>query len=417
MSFKLLTISSIYPGYIELFHSKNPNFRELSYQAYYKSIFEDSTEFAASYSKTYNKLGIDAKCIIANNPILQDKWCVENNLRTKDRKSILLEQVKKHQPEVLFIEDLKLIDKEWIKTVRNEIKSIKKIVAYHCAPYDSNKLEIIKQIDFLITCTPGLKSDFEKFGIKTYSVYHGFDSELLPKINEMNLFQENKIVFTGSLFTGDGYHKDRIELIESILKEKIDISLYLNLQQLWKIRAKQSIHFIHSFLKKINLDSLNKAIPLLENGLSTVKNYSKLLYKANKPAIYGIEMYKLLANSNIILNNHGQVAGKYAGNMRLFEATGVGSCLLTDNKTNMPELFETNQEVVVYEGIEDCIQKMKWLLENEEERKKIAIAGQQRTLKHHRVEDRCKQMIEIIEKEIEATKEKPQISKSYNKIS
>jgi spore maturation protein CgeB len=86
--------------------------------------------------------------------------------------------------------------------------------------------------------------------------------------------------------------------------------------------------------------------------------------------------------------------------MRLFEATGVGSCLLTDNKANMSDLFDINKEVVVYNSPGDCVARVKWLLENEEERKKIAIAGQKRTLESHTVEARCKSILEIINKEI-----------------
>ena len=80
------------------------------------------------------------------------------------------------------------------------------------------------------------------------------------------------------------------------------------------------------------------------------------------------------------MNIHIGVAGDYAGNMRIFEVTGVGSCLLTDNKKNMSDLFEPGKEVVVYDSPEDCIAKVKWLLENENERKKIAGSGQKKTL-------------------------------------
>jgi spore maturation protein CgeB len=97
---------------------------------------------------------------------------------------------------------------------------------------------------------------------------------------------------------------------------------------------------------------------------------------------------------------HIGVAGNFAGNMRLFEATGVGSCLLTDNKKNIDDLFDINKEVVVYNNPKDCIEKAKWLLKNESERKKIADAGQQKTLKMHTVENRCKLILEIIDKEL-----------------
>jgi spore maturation protein CgeB len=111
-------------------------------------------------------------------------------------------------------------------------------------------------------------------------------------------------------------------------------------------------------------------------------------------------MFRLLHNAKITLNINGEVAGDFAGNMRMFEATGVGSCLLTDNKKNMEDLFISNEEVIVYNGFDDCLVKIKWLLNNESERIKIAKAGQARTLNTHSVETRCKLLIDIISKEL-----------------
>ena len=108
-------------------------------------------------------------------------------------------------------------------------------------------------------------------------------------------------------------------------------------------------------------------------------------------------MFKLFNRSKIVLNFHIGVAGDYAGNMRMFEVTGVGSCLLTDNKKNINDLFIPGSEVVTYDNPDDCIEKAKWLLNHEDERKKIALAGHQRTLKFHTVENRCRTIIDILE--------------------
>ncbi len=50
-------------------------------------------------------------------------------------------------------------------------------------------------------------------------------------------------------------------------------------------------------------------------------------------------MYQVLRRSRITLNSHIDLAGREAGNMRLFEATGVGAFLLTDFKDNLHTLF------------------------------------------------------------------------------
>ncbi len=55
---------------------------------------------------------------------------------------------------------------------------------------------------------------------------------------------------------------------------------------------------------------------------------------------WGLEMYRVLRDARISLNRHIGIAGDYANNMRLYEATGVGSLLLTDEKVNLGDLFE-----------------------------------------------------------------------------
>ena len=39
---------------------------------------------------------------------------------------------------------------------------------------------------------------------------------------------------------------------------------------------------------------------------------------------------------------------------RLFEATGVGTLLVTDWKKNLHEMFEPGKEVIVYHSPEEC---------------------------------------------------------------
>ncbi len=82
--------------------------------------------------------------------------------------------------------------------------------------------------------------------------------------------------------------------------------------------------------------------------------------------------------------------------MRLFEATGVGTCLLTDWKENLNTLFEPDVEVASYRNSRECIEKVKFLLQNEKERLAIAEAGQRRTLQDHTIYKRAEQLDDII---------------------
>jgi spore maturation protein CgeB len=389
----------MYPGYLESFYRKNPQTKNMLYEDHYNLLINNATEFAASYTRNFLKLGIDTKCIISNDNSLQTKWKAENRVNSDKNSDILFEQVNAFKPDILWIEDLSCLNDVWFTEARNKIKTIRLIIAYHCAPYNKEILGKLKNADFIITCTPGLKKSFENEGLKVYMVYHGFDNELLTKTNQKVGTSYNNLIFSGSLITGGYNHNARINLIESLLKEKIDLSLYVTLENGYKIKAKQLIYILANFLKKLKMQKITERVPIFEYGLTPVKNYSGTLLKSNHYPLYGMDMYNLFNNSKIVLNMHIDVAGEYAGNMRMFEVTGVGSCLLTDNKKNIKDLFEVGKEIVVYDTPEDCIAKVKWLLENEQERAKIARMGQKRTLESHTVEKRCKSIIDIINKE------------------
>jgi spore maturation protein CgeB len=397
---RLLSISSLYPGYLESFYTANPGVMNLSYTEHLHLILENSTDFTASYIKTFSKHGLIAECIIGNDKKLQRKWCQESGRGGRNDKELMFEQVKSFNPEILWIEDLSFISSEWLENLRLNVKGIRLVIACFCAPYNTTILEKLKSVDFVFVCTPGIKNEFEYQGIRSYLVYHGFDTDLSKKISSTNDTAGNDIIFSGSLITGTGYHGDRIELINSILDSGLKPGLYLNLEKNYRLLAKRMIHRFYKFIKCLGFEKSVTKITFLRKGISPVMRYPETLLKQNRGPVFGQDMYRLLQSSKIVLNNHGEVAGSYAGNMRIFEATGLGSCLLTDDKSNLTDLFDTEKEIVVYKNSHDCINKINWLLNHEEERKEIAKAGQRKTLALHTVDARCKQMEAIIYNEI-----------------
>ena len=91
-------------------------------------------------------------------------------------------------------------------------------------------------------------------------------------------------------------------------------------------------------------------------------------------AVWGLQMYEVLHRSSMTLNHHIDVAEAYAGNLRLFEATGVGTLLVTDWKKNLHEMFEPGKEVVTYRTPEECVELVRYYLDHEDERRAVAAA-------------------------------------------
>jgi spore maturation protein CgeB len=106
-------------------------------------------------------------------------------------------------------------------------------------------------------------------------------------------------------------------------------------------------------------------------------------------------MFNVLYASKITMNHHGDVA-PYANNLRLYEATGVGTMLLTDWKLNLHEMFHANRELVPYRTVEECAALVNHYLRHDDEREVIARAGQRRTLRDHTSDQRMEELVKII---------------------
>lgn len=111
---------------------------------------------------------------------------------------------------------------------------------------------------------------------------------------------------------------------------------------------------------------------------------------------WGRAMFEVLGDTRVAVNHHIDVAGSYANNMRLYEATGMGAMLLTDAKQNLGELFVPGSEVVTYGSAAECAELVRYYAEHDEERAAIAAAGQRRTLRDHTYAERMRELSDIV---------------------
>ena len=121
------------------------------------------------------------------------------------------------------------------------------------------------------------------------------------------------------------------------------------------------------------------------------------LHRCFQGEVWGADMYQALRRSKITLNSHIDMAGRGAGNMRLFEATGVGAFLLTDLKDNLHTLFAPDREVAVWRSVEDCLKAIDHALGDDAARQTIARAGQARTMAQHTYRHRAAEILGFVD--------------------
>jgi spore maturation protein CgeB len=115
------------------------------------------------------------------------------------------------------------------------------------------------------------------------------------------------------------------------------------------------------------------------NGIERLRPSSPLHARYQGEA-WGRGMYQILRRSLITLNFHIDLAEDWANNMRLYEATGMGTLLLTDQKRNLEEMFVPGEHLAAYADPEDCVRQVRALLADDDMREKIAAAGQRHAI-------------------------------------
>jgi len=129
-----------------------------------------------------------------------------------------------------------------------------------------------------------------------------------------------------------------------------------------------------------------------------IDNYDTTLKKFHRGVAYGESLIKVFKSSKIVLNIHRDFE-ESGGNYRLFEIPACNAFQIVDEKRDIGKYFKVEKEVVTFKDKDDLRRKVKYYLENPEEREQIAQAGFNRVKKDHTLIDRMKKIIDIVESE------------------
>jgi spore maturation protein CgeB len=406
MSYRVVKVTTFYRDFLRDYYVKHPEVPALSYDEQYRLLMEQGYGWSDFYARELRKTGVEAFEIVSNAGPLQQAWAREHGLDVAGRE-IVTEQIKDLRPDVVFLQDSYIFHGEWVTRLRELVPSVKFVIGWVCAPFSDAVLAQFKPFDATFVCSPEFKQRLERFGMQTYELHHAFEPSLLPRIAEQNAYPAVDFIFTGSIISGTGYHDMRQLLLEHLIESKTSIDLYAHIPRIsdTDLLMRRSAYIVSRGLEAVGLKHLARTLPFIGKayGLQEMpgrpKHIEKLLAIA-KPPVYGLEMFKALSRSRIGFNNHGEVAGAYAANVRLFEITGVGACMLTDWKKNIGEFFEEDKEVVTYRTAEECVEKVHWLLDHPTACAAIAQAGQARTLRDYTFQRRAAEFDAIVRSEL-----------------
>lgn len=354
---RILIVDTCYPPFLEHHYRSNPSLERESYDVQWRALMDTFFGTADAYSHYLGLLGHDAHEVVANCEPLQAAWAREHGLRGRRRRlragpptreDVVRAQVESCQPDVLYVQNHSVLDAE----VLRDLGRGRLVVGQVATELPTGRQ--LRAFDLLLTSFPHFVDRFRAAGLASQYFRIGFDPRALDRLGEVDTRYE--AVFVGAL--GRTQHVRSNDLVErAAARVPIDVWGY-------------------------DLEERGEQSPLRRR------------YHGEA---WGVDMLRVLAQARIALNRHGEVAEDSANNMRLYEATGAGTLLLTDEKRNLGELFEIGREVVAYRDEDGLVDAIEHYLAHEDERAAIAAAGQRRTLCDHTYEVRMRELVDILD--------------------
>lgn len=368
---RIIIVDTYYARFLAAHYASHEGLGLKKYNEQMDSLLDAAFGTSDFYSRHLKALGWDAHDLIVNSTHLQAAWAKEHgvmhhgltfNLPHKLFKlpvlgrwlaslpgllDVAIAQIRAYKPDVLYCQDLSFFPGDVLQSLKNDVGLI---VGQIACPLPGESF--LKGFDLILTSFPHFVKRIRGLGIQSEYFRIGFDTRVLDLLGQVH--KDVPVSFVGGISRN---HNKAVPLLEYLARET-------------------PIEFFG-----YGADSLSSNSPIR---------------KKHHGEVWGLDMYRALARSRITLNRHINVAENFANNMRLYEATGVGTLLVTDMKDNLGDLFEIGKEVVAYSTPEEAAEKIKYYLDHPDEADAIAQAGQARTLAEHTYERRMKELDPIL---------------------
>lgn len=428
--FRILRVSHLaYPQALISLLQKYPDIRQKPYIDQISLFFSEKLVYSNSFSLAMRQLGHQADEVVSDVEWLQKTWAQENSVsysETTWQQEIILAQIESMRPEIIYFQHSPPLPYEIWKDLKHKYPFIKKVIVHRAFPGDFNTLG---SVDLLMVGTRHLVTQYAHYGIQARLLYHYFDESVLDHVHPFQAIYP--VTFLGSSGYGCGTaHATRYWLLKELL-QRTTIEMWLE----ERLSPKGKVSFLQKG-KQLVATSILRSLPWLPHSIqhalassscippkvrnlvssslnrtSRIELKSKFHINLKEPQerlldlfprrchspVFGLDYYRILASSQISFNCHTDAALGDIGNIRMFQATGMGSCLLTDTGNNMSDLFEVDREVVTYSSREEAIEKINFLLNNKAKCQDIAMAGHQRTMRDHTALKRCEQIDEWLQ--------------------
>lgn len=372
---RIALLDTYYPRFLETHYARTRSLAEAPHLEQRQDLLNQAFGTSDFYSRHLRAMGHEAEDLIVNCTLLQKAWADEHGARYSGWAlklpqrllrlpvvgpwlsslpglvEIAVEQIKAMRPDVLYCQDLWFLPPQKLAELRPHIRLIVGQIASPLPP-----TPYLQGFDLITTSFPHFVPRLRAMGIASEYFRIGFDTRVLELLGPVT--PDIDASFVGGI---SRHHGKALPMLE-YLAQHTPITFF-----------------------GYGAASLGRTSPIVSR---------------HKGEVWGLDMYRALARSRVTLNRHINVAENFANNMRLYEATGVGSLLITDRKDNLGELFEVGKEVVAYDTPEEAAEMIRYYTAHPDEARTIAQAGQARTLREHTYQHRMVELAPMLERHL-----------------
>jgi spore maturation protein CgeB len=365
----LLLIDTYYREFLKDHNLDTSNIGTASYAESLGSAVEAGFGTGGAYVKAFHTLGWNADIVVPNSLTLQSQWAREHGARAPiptgwqygphlarlpvasellhkfpHIHGMVLQQVKDLRPDVVMVQDINLIPPAMAREMK---KYCTLLVGEIASPLPPKRF--LMSYDMILSALPSIVDTARSWGLLSHWIPLGFNE----KWATVSAASTRPI---DAIFVGSFSHlqKNTGPLLAEVARLVPGLEIY------------------------------GPAAPDVLKDWGLTDHY--------RGQAWGKDMFELLGRSKMVLNRHGEIAGPYAVNMRMFETTGSGALLVTENKQNLAELFEPGGEVLAYDDSVHAATLARDVLADPQRLDAIAIAGQKRTLESHTYLARARSM-------------------------
>ncbi len=395
---KIAYVSRAYPGVVEAFYAANPGLEGERSASQLAAFQAHAFGWAGAWGPALAPLGVELQEFWLDLLPQHRAWTHERGAAEARSPGVetVLAMVREFSPDAIWLDHP---DAALLARLRAACPGLRVALGWVGSALPESSLW--RELDLVLSCDAASVETLKQNGAKAALLHHAFQASVLERLGGAR--EKFEAAFVGQFDPGAPVHAAREAVLEALL-ERHPVAVFSPMARrpgALEIAAKRAVWGAAAALRRAGVPAAAmRPVP----GLGRAAGWPgpprgglpPRLAAAIRPARYGLELYGTLRDARVSLNFQGSDRKREASNMRMFEATGVGSCLLADAAPAISSLFEPVKEIVTFENAREAIERLTWLLSHERDRAAIAAASQRRCLAEHTFAHRAPRLVELL---------------------